>query len=53
MIVTKGLEAIMHASGTKPRKAYKKNGERKKNVKRFNVESLTKEWIYKSTIILQ
>lgn len=49
---TKGQSIITTGTGTKPVNPYKKDGTRKKSVMRFNVNSETKKWIYKGTILL-
>lgn len=52
LITTSSNEEIINGSGTKPTNPYKKNSERKKNVKRFNIHSVKKQWKYVATIIL-
>jgi len=51
-VITKGQNLITLGSGTIPKNPYKKNGQRKKNVIKFNFISETIRWIYKATIFL-
>lgn len=51
-IISKGQGEIMTGTGTKPTNPYEKDGKRKDNVMRFNINSETKHWMYKATIKL-
>lgn len=50
--ISQGQGIITHGYGTKPKNLYKKSGKHKKNAKRFDINSETKHWIYKTTINL-
>ncbi|HPQ09683.1 MAG TPA: hypothetical protein PK995_10715 [Bacteroidia bacterium] len=52
LVIIKGQNIFKRANGTVPKNPYKKNGQRKKNVMKFNIIYETRHWVYKATIIL-